>query len=220
MGNRAVITASKALSVKDSSDLGIYVHWNGGRDSVEGFLEYCKLQGFRSPELDGSYGYARLLQVIANFFGSGGLSIGIGQCCNLDCENWDNGVYVIKNWKIVDRKYFDGSEQQEYKLEEMLVEIDERQPTDMQLGKQFLSAPVALVGTLKVGDRVFVQDFRGKYEIQEVVGIGENKVVNGTNVFGIPFVDIYQRGGDYSQNINNYLREDKYRVSSFAGDQI
>lgn len=218
MGNRAVITASKALSVKDSNDLGVYVHWNGGRDSVEGFLEYCKLQGFRSPETD-CYGYARLVQVIANFFGAGGLSVGIDKCCNLDCENWDNGVYVIQNWEIVDRKYFDYTEQQEYKLEEMLVEIDECQPKEMQLGKQFLSAPTALVGTLKVGDRVFVQDHRGKYEVHEVVGIGENKVVNGTNVFGIPFIDIYQMGGDYSRNINNYLREDKYRVSSFAEDQ-
>jgi len=75
------------------------------------------------------------------------------------------------------------------------------------------------VGTLKVGDRVYVQDFRGKYEVAEVVGIGEDKVVNGTNVFGIPFIDNYQRGGDYSWNINNYLREDKYRVSSFAEDK-
>lgn len=217
MGNRAVITGSKAENIAESNDLGVYVHWNGGRDSVEGFLEYCKLQGFRSPEVD-SYGYARLVQVIANFFGSGGLSIGIEKCCKLDCENWDNGVYVIENWEIVDRKYFEGGEQREYKLEDMLLEIDECQPKEMQLGKKFITAPVALTGTLKVGDRVFVQDYRGKYEVQEVVGIGENKVVNGTQVFGIPFVDIYQNGGDYSNNINNYLRQDQYRVSSFAED--
>ena len=31
MGNRAVITTEK-------KDLGIYLHWNGGRDSVEAFL--------------------------------------------------------------------------------------------------------------------------------------------------------------------------------------
>jgi len=137
MGNRAVITGSKALSIEGSNDLGVYVHWNGGRDSVEAFLEYCKLQGFRSPERD-SYGYARLVQVIANFFGAGGLSIGVEKCCNLDCDNWDNGVYVIENWEIVDRKYFEGSEQDGYNRIEMLLEIDECQPLSMQLGKKFI----------------------------------------------------------------------------------
>ena len=218
MGNRAVNTASKALSIEVSNDLGVYVHWNGGRDSVEGFLEYCKLQGFRSPDVD-SYGYARLVQVIANFFGSGGLSVGIEKCSKLDCDNYDNGVYVIENWEIVDRKYFEGSEQDTYDRTEMLLEIDECQPRAMQLGPKFITAPVVLTGTLNVGDRVFVQDFRGKYVVQEVVGIGENKVVNGRNVFGVPFVDIYEIGGDYSQNTNNYLWELEYRVSSFAGDQ-
>ena len=30
MGNRAVITTRK-----DLKDIGVYLHWNGGRDSVE-----------------------------------------------------------------------------------------------------------------------------------------------------------------------------------------
>ena len=45
MGNRAIITSTK-------KDLAVYVHWNGGRDSVEAFLTYCKLRGFRAPETD------------------------------------------------------------------------------------------------------------------------------------------------------------------------
>ena len=99
MGNRAVITTSRDNDVSMSNDIGIYLHWNGGRDSVEAFLEYCKRRGFRSPDQD-CYGWARLCQVIGNFFGND-LSIGIDRCCNLDCDNWDNGVYIIKNWKIV-----------------------------------------------------------------------------------------------------------------------
>lgn len=43
MGNRAVITTSKAPDVSGAKDLGIYLHWNGGRDSVEAFLKYCVL---------------------------------------------------------------------------------------------------------------------------------------------------------------------------------
>ena len=128
MGNRAVITASENLD-----GIGIYVHWNGGRDSVEAFLKYCKLRGFRVPEQD-NYGWARLCQVIANFFG-GDLSIGIDVCENLDCDNYDNGVYIIKNWEIVGRKFFDGCEEQrEYDLREMVKDIDRRQPEKDRLG--------------------------------------------------------------------------------------
>lgn len=36
MGNRAVITTT-------DQRIGIYLHWNGGKDSVEAFLKYCKL---------------------------------------------------------------------------------------------------------------------------------------------------------------------------------
>ena len=74
MGNRAVITTTQ-------KKIGLYLHWNGGRDSIEAFLKYCELQQFTSPEKD-FYGWARLSQIISNFFG-GTLSIGI------DESNWD-----------------------------------------------------------------------------------------------------------------------------------
>lgn len=90
MGNRAVITTKENWR---NGGVGIYLHWNGGRDSVEAFLKYCELKGFRSPSSD-SYGMARLCQVIGNFFG-GGLSVGIDTLWHLDCDNFDNGVYII-----------------------------------------------------------------------------------------------------------------------------
>lgn len=133
MGNRAVITASMAEDVASSNDIGVYLHWNGGRDSVEAFLTYCKMQDFRCPE-DDNYGWARLCQVIANFLGGDGLSIGIDRCCNLDCNNCDNSVYVIKGWDIIGRKYFDRAEQQGYDLYDMLCAIDDAQPEKMRLG--------------------------------------------------------------------------------------
>lgn len=134
MGNRAVITASKAANVKEAQELGVYLHWNGGRDSVEAFLIYCKLKGYRAPSND-NYGWARLCQVIGNFFG-GTTSIGIDNCCNLDCDNWDNGVYIIEGWKIIGRQYFEGAEQNEYDFLEMLISIDEAQPVKEQIGKE------------------------------------------------------------------------------------
>lgn len=126
MGNRAVIATEK-------KDLGIYLHWNGGRDSVEAFLTYCKMQGFRSPETD-DYGWASLSQVISNFFGGGGTSVGIDIYDKLDTDNWDNGTYIIKDWKIIDREFVRGAEQQVYELEKMLIAIDEGQPKSMQFG--------------------------------------------------------------------------------------
>lgn len=90
MGNRAVITTRK-----DLKDIGVYLHWNGGRDSVEGFLTYCKIKGFRPPEHD-NYGWAYLCVTIGNFFGGEGFSLGIDVASKLDCDNWDNGTYIIK----------------------------------------------------------------------------------------------------------------------------
>ena len=140
MGNRAVITTSKSTDIKNSTDIGIYLHQNGGRDSVQAFLKYCELKGYRSPEKD-NYGWARLCQVIGNFFG-GELSIGIDSCCSLDCDNWDNGVYIIKDWKIVGRKYFDGIEQDNYNLKDMLFDINEAQPEGEKLDKKVIEAAV------------------------------------------------------------------------------
>lgn len=128
MGNRAVITTEYNFKNKG---VGVYLHWNGGRDSVEAFLKYCDLKGYRSPDTD-CYGWARLCQVIGNFFG-GGLSVGIDTVDKLDCDNYDNGVYIIKGWKIVGRKYFNTSEQRGHELSDMLRAINECMPEDDRL---------------------------------------------------------------------------------------
>lgn len=135
MGNRAVITTS-------DKKIGVYLHWNGGRDSVEAFLTYCKLQNFRCPE-DDDYGWARMCQVIANYFDgdSHGLCIGIDRYKVLDTNNGDNGVYIIKNWQIVEREFMRWPEQtSESSLLERLIQIDECQPVKMQLGAERIAA--------------------------------------------------------------------------------
>lgn len=119
MGNRAVITTR-------DKNIGVYLHWNGGRDSVEAFLKYCELKGYRTPERD-NYGWARLCQIIGNYFG-GELSLGIDKYEKLDKDNGDNGVYIIENWKIVDREFIDWPEQNEYDLISMLRDINDHQP--------------------------------------------------------------------------------------------
>ena len=96
MGDRAVITT-------EDKQLGVYVHWNGGRNSIEGFLLYCKLKGYRAPEND-CYGWARLCQVIGNFFG-GEYSVGIDRYDKLDTDNGDTGTYIIKDWQIIGKEF-------------------------------------------------------------------------------------------------------------------
>ena len=133
MGNRAVITTRENF---DNNGVGVYLHWNGGKDSVEGFLKYCKMKGYRTPSSD-NYGWARLCQVIGNFFG-GTNSVGIDTVDNLDCDNWDNGVYIIEDWDIVGREYFTGEEQEDYDLKEMIMDINEKQPEREKLTEEFI----------------------------------------------------------------------------------
>lgn len=216
MGNRAVITTRKALEngdVANSNELGVYLHWNGGRDSVEAFLEYCKLKGYRTPDTD-NYGWARLCQVIGNFFG-GGLSIGIDRCCNLDCNNFDNGVYIIEGWDIVDRKYFTGYEQDLYDLNEILKDINSTQPEFEQLPDGYFDAEIVNADDLKIDDVIYVRGTDGKFEEVSVVGFTGDWEDN-VFVKCIPVVNLYDHVDengvhDWLWNSNNYVRSTEVR---------
>lgn len=101
MGNRAVITTAPY----DGANIGIYVHWNGGVESIVAFLAAAKELGMRPPKSDPAYAMARLTQIIANYFG-GSTSIGIGVCRDLDTDNGDNGTYLIGgDWQIIERRF-------------------------------------------------------------------------------------------------------------------
>lgn len=91
MGNRAVITTP-------NNTVGIYVHWNGGIESVLGFTHAANALDVRSPSYDPSYFLARLTQIIGNFFG-GTTSVGIGLVSEMDSS--DNGVWVVHDFDDV-----------------------------------------------------------------------------------------------------------------------
>ena len=101
MGDRAVITASKS---KDKG-VGIYLHWYGDLPVVLALIDTAKRLGYRSPEYDETYGMARLCGLACVLSGiRSEVGIGIGELSQLDCNNYDNGTYVIGgNWELVDR---------------------------------------------------------------------------------------------------------------------
>lgn len=127
MGNRAVLVWKDENGHYDDNTVGVYLHWNGGRDSIEAFLAYCQMKDLKSPSENVSIGIKNFVDVVAGFFGSN-QSIYIDKLSDLDQDNYDNGVYVCDGWKIVDRKYMHGSEQDEHDFEEMLHAINSRQP--------------------------------------------------------------------------------------------
>lgn len=198
MGNRAVITTST-----NRDAIGIYIHWNGGRDSIEAFLKYCELKRYREDDL------ARLAQVIGNFFG-GTRIIEIDKNYALDCDNWDNGMYIIKDWKIVGRRYMYHEEQRNYDIGEMLLCIDSHQPECEQIS-EFLKAEPLPVECFGIGDKV-IWIYDGKPVKATVIGIGKDVFVNGHNVKGIPYTDRYTSNLAPENNINNYLIGDGYRI--------
>lgn len=177
MGNRAVITTP-------DKDLALYLHWNGGRDTVEPLLKYCELQGYRPPSSD-SYGWARMAQVVGNFFG-GSLSLGI-----------------------------DPSREESYHdFDEMLHAFDEAMPESLRLGA-FLDAEEIPVSEVRIGDKVWMREYESGYELFEVAGFGDGRR-NGQDMTGMPYVKQFDHDGDWSWNINNYVREETCRIAPRA----
>ena len=104
MGNRALITLQPLT--KENNVIAVYVHWNGGIESVKAICEVCKARGFRDPTGDNSYALARFIGVWHEFFGvTSSLSLGV---YTTDLESlkdaWlDNGVYTVgKDWEIIE----------------------------------------------------------------------------------------------------------------------
>lgn len=119
MGNRAVI----AFDTYTDNSTGVYLHWNGGRDSIEGFLLFAKTQ---HPWAKHS-GREKLIAGIAAF-GVSAHGVEVKPCKQLDCDNWDNGVYLVdtNTWEITGRYHKRHQEQQSYDLLEFAREVERK----------------------------------------------------------------------------------------------
>jgi len=101
MGNRAVI------AFKSSPTVGIYLHWNGGPESILAFVNAAKKRGARPPKNDATYAFGALASTIGLFIHQPSkyrrelLSFGIGPLSDLDTYNGDNGLFWIHDdWRV------------------------------------------------------------------------------------------------------------------------
>lgn len=91
MGNRAVIAFTDLPSAPC-----VYVHWNGGRASIEGFLRAAKALNIE-PSM------SELHRLIAGFLGTSAYFQTVGKS---DADNHDNGMYLIsREWEITGRRH-------------------------------------------------------------------------------------------------------------------
>lgn len=203
MGDRAVITTRE-------KDLGVYLHWHGGRSTVEPMLEYCRVQGYRPPETD-NYGWARLCQVAGNCI-NGTLSLGIDRYERLGNQG-DNGIYVIENWKIVAREgLFEGyREERVQDMHEALRFVDNRMPPEARLGGYLDSIEVP-TDELQIGDMVWMRDMHERMTAFPVIGIGPADRSWG-RAARRPYVKFFDFGTGYRNNPLNYPNGDTVRIT-------
>ena len=208
MGNRAMITTAGA-------NLGVYLHWNGGRDSVEAFLRWAELANLPPLRADGR-GFTSFVTVLCNFVGNDGRTVALemirpGMLTHDAPE--DNGTYAVEGWQIVARHGAPTFEQHYHDLDEMLVAIDTAQPKKDQLG-EYLRAKEVPTKSLSVGDQVWQLESWNKGErckVYTVLGHGEDRTLNGYKVLGMPYLNMFENQ-DNANNINSYVRTETVRI--------
>lgn len=94
MGNRAVITFSTANNAP-----AIYLHWNGGRASVEGFLTAARQLGLRharTPQ-DQAAALDNIAEMLARYFFRCNVGMNVYRLhfAGSDRDNGDNGTYLL-----------------------------------------------------------------------------------------------------------------------------
>ena len=94
MGNRAVITFATYTNAP-----AIYLHWNGGRASVEGFLSAARQLGLRHARGHQAQTEAldQLAEMLARFYFrcNVGTTVYRLHFAGSDRDNGDNGTYVL-----------------------------------------------------------------------------------------------------------------------------
>lgn len=189
MGNRAIIKP-------DCAQIGIYLHWNGGLDSVRGFLTYCSMIGGKGF-VEGSCGEAISLlnRVISNFFGKGSVGIvPVEEDLGKVAKGLENGLYIVHGWDIVGRV---GCclEQTAYDIQDFMLELDKAQPEKLQISR-YIKAEETPVSQIHAGDRVvWIDELDGVQIVGVVDGFSMTGMLHdGKPADGTPYVIYKHRG--------------------------
>ncbi|AUI01352.1 hypothetical protein H2C43_07195 [Corynebacterium glutamicum] len=213
--------SNNALLVANEADIGLYLHWNGGRDSIEAFLAYAAYAQL-PPINENNDWLPPFITVLKNFFGNDGSGVYLEPVNQdyLDGIDYDNGVYMLDDYEITERINPPAVEQDSHDLHDMLIKIDKAQPPVDQLGS-FLHGLETSVADLGVGDRVFLPRFStfdkklGRYRIHTVLGFAENDPFNpmtsSERFKGKPYVDMFDNQ-DNAFNPNSYITTDTVRI--------
>jgi hypothetical protein len=101
MGNRATVVFTDG---KGNYSCAVYLHWNGGAESIYSFIEELDRRKIRT---DQDYECARFIQIVGEFFDQdkiGGLSLGVANgpktdslkdLNNIPTDHNDNGLYLV-----------------------------------------------------------------------------------------------------------------------------
>ena len=181
---------SAIIRFKDNYFCEVYLHWNGGIESIVGFLKYCELKGYRDGD------FARFIQVVGNFFGGGN---------TIYLEKFNSNIDIVN--KKVDKNILT---KQSFK--ELFRIINSTQRKEEQLPEKLFDCKEVSVDDLKIGDTVFMYDsLYYNYNERVIVGKHEDKFyVNG-------FKD---DNGSYETNINNYINTKTIkRLKSLGSDE-
>lgn len=97
MGNRAVISFST-----NPTSPSLYLHWNGGRASIEGFLAGCMAAGYTSTG-NQTQDMDQIEHRLRPFFARNGecMSIYRQPVGRADTDNWDNGWYILDQTTLI-----------------------------------------------------------------------------------------------------------------------
>ena len=111
MGNRAVITFNTADNAP-----AIYLHWNGGRASVQGFIDAARALGLRHAPTAAAHTQAldQLAELLARhyFRCNVGMTVYRLHYAGADRDNGDNGTYLLgHDLTIIERFYKPGPDE-------------------------------------------------------------------------------------------------------------
>lgn len=214
-----------ALLIAKDATIGLRLNGNGDRNSVKAFLRYAEYAQLPSINADDKW-ISPFITMLQNFFRDNNDAIRLETVDPQhlgDKTDYDNGIYVLEDYEIVDRINSPADTSPEHRIHDRLLSIDSTQPLVNQLG-DFLFGMDTPITSIKIGDQVFLPrlfpsyEYPGRYRIHTVLGFADNDPFNpltsNKRFKGRPYVDMFNNQ-DNAVNPQSYITTDTVRVLSY-----